>query len=374
MNIAFYAPMKPPTSLRPSGDRTIARLLCQAIRASGASVTVASRLRSFTAQPAEQATTVIGRRAERAVDRLSAAYERKRPDLWFTYHLFHKAPDLLGPVLCRRFGIPYVVTEASIAPKRAGGPWAKGHRLVEEALKSADHVFFLNRDDEPCVLPVLPKTATFSRLPPFLNVCPQMGQAKRNRLRQDLGSRYGLDAAAPWLLAVGMMRQGDKTESYRRLAKAMTMLRRPDAYLLVAGAGEAEDEIRQLFHDTPVHTCFLGALSASALHDVYAASNLYVWPAVGEAVGMATLEAMAAGLPVVTGPTGAVSDAIEHRVTGFLAEHPTQIAKHIELLLEDVDLQRKIGASAYDHVAIHHSMSAVSALFTTEFQQILKRS
>jgi len=314
----------------------------------------------------------IGRRAARTVDRLSAEYARRKPDLWFTYHLFHKAPDLLGPVLCRRFGIPYVVAEASFAPKQAAGPWAEGHRLVQEALKSADHVFFLNRNDEPCVLPVLSKTATVSQLPPFLNVHPRTGPAKRNRLRQDLGSKYGLNGAAPWLLAVGMMRQGDKTESYRQLAKAMTLLQRPDAQLLIAVAGAAENEVRALFQGVPVRTSFMGALSAAALRDVYAASDLYVWPAVGEAVGMATLEAMAAGLPVITGPTGAVSDAIDDGVTGVLARDPAQVAERIDRLLADEDLRHRLGRNAYETASIHHSMEAVSAIIAAEFQRILK--
>jgi len=374
VNVAFYAPMKPPASPRPSGDRTIARLLCQAMRSAGASVTVASRFRSFMAQPETRLTAVIERRAERAVDRLSAKFERAQPDLWFTYHLFHKAPDLLGPVLCRRFGIPYIVAEASFAPKQASGPWAEGHRLVQKALESADHVFFLNRQDEPCVLPLLAKTATVSRLPPFLNVRPRIGEGLRHRLRQDLASRHQLDEAAAWLLTVGMMRSGDKTESYRQLAKAITMLPRPDVQVLIAGAGEAENDVRRLFHDAPVRPCFLGALSASDLRDVYAASDLYAWPAIGEAVGMATLEAMAAGLPVVTGPTGAVSDAIDDEVTGLLAREPAQMAEHIHRLLADDDLRRRLGTNAYNHAAVHHSMAAASALLSTEFQLILKRS
>ena len=30
------------------------------------------------------------------------------PDVWFTYHVHHKAPDLLGPAVSRALGIPYV--------------------------------------------------------------------------------------------------------------------------------------------------------------------------------------------------------------------------------------------------------------------------
>ena len=47
---------------------------------------------------------------------------RPRPDLWFTYHLYYKAPDLVGPLVAGALGIPYAVAEASVAHKRAGKP------------------------------------------------------------------------------------------------------------------------------------------------------------------------------------------------------------------------------------------------------------
>ena len=54
--------------------------------------------------------------------RRCAAAPAAAPELWFTYHLYHKAPDWLGPRIAGALGIPYVVAEASFAPKQAGGP------------------------------------------------------------------------------------------------------------------------------------------------------------------------------------------------------------------------------------------------------------
>ena len=47
MRIAFYAPMKPPTSPRPSGDRRMARLLMQALASRGHAVELAAVFRSW---------------------------------------------------------------------------------------------------------------------------------------------------------------------------------------------------------------------------------------------------------------------------------------------------------------------------------------
>ena len=47
MGIAFYAPMKPPTSPRPSGDRLMARLLMSALKHAGHDVSLVSKFRSW---------------------------------------------------------------------------------------------------------------------------------------------------------------------------------------------------------------------------------------------------------------------------------------------------------------------------------------
>ena len=48
------------------------------------------------------------------IARLPTEWDRASPpDLWFCYHPYYKAPDLIGPPLRARFGIPYVTAEAS---------------------------------------------------------------------------------------------------------------------------------------------------------------------------------------------------------------------------------------------------------------------
>src|SRR5690606_40657212 len=139
------------------------------------------------------------RNARRLVARYRRAPVGARPDLWFTYHLYHKAPDWIGPVVAKALGIPYVVAEASFAPKRAGGAWDIGHRAVEAALGDAEAVFHLNIRDSACVDPLLKPGAASVRLPPFLDLAPFAGPPDRT-----LFDRIGLPRTTPVWLAVGM--------------------------------------------------------------------------------------------------------------------------------------------------------------------------
>ena len=96
--------MKPPDHPVPSGDRRMARAFMALLADLGHEVELASRFRSYdgAGDPARQARLewLGGRLAARLLRR----YRQRPPDLWFTYHLYHKAPDWLGPVVSRALG------------------------------------------------------------------------------------------------------------------------------------------------------------------------------------------------------------------------------------------------------------------------------
>ena len=93
MNIAFYAPLKPPDHPRPSGDRRIARLLIRALEVRGHSVQLASHFRSREARGdvnRQRRIAEVGRKlAQRYVRQVLKQTIRPRPQLWFSYHLYY---------------------------------------------------------------------------------------------------------------------------------------------------------------------------------------------------------------------------------------------------------------------------------------------
>jgi len=138
MRIAFYAPLKAPDHPVPSGDRQIARALLQALCAGGHDAVVASRLRSFDGRGDRRRQARLRQIGAEVATRLIARWRGDdQPQVWFTYHLHHKAPDHLGPVVSRALGIPYVVAEGSTAPRQRDGPWAEGHEDALAALRQS---------------------------------------------------------------------------------------------------------------------------------------------------------------------------------------------------------------------------------------------
>jgi glycosyltransferase involved in cell wall biosynthesis len=365
VRIAFYAPLKPPTHATPSGDRRVAGLLMDALERVADKVELISTFRSYDADGEPERQEALRRQGEALAARLSAQWRaapaQERPDLWFTYHVYYKAPDWLGPAVSEALGIPYVIAEASHAQKRADGPWAIGHAAAAAAISRARLVIAPSRDD----LAGLDELVARERLvlvPPFLDSRPYAAATpERSRHRARLARERGLDPRVPWIAVAAMMRPGDKLASYRALAGALSRLADLPWRLVVAGDGSARAEVEAALENAaPGRASFLGTLGTRALAEMYAACDLYAWPAVNEAYGMALLEAQAAGLPVVSRATRGVPDVVVDGRTGVLVSEDDALADAIRALLLDPERRSALGRAAAAFVAAERSIDSAA--------------
>lgn len=378
MRIAFYAPLKAPAHGVPSGDRRVAGLLMAALTRAGHRVDLASSFRSYErdGDPARQAALraqgiALG---ERLAADWRAGPAALRPALWFTYHLYYKAPDWLGPVASAALAIPYVVAEASHAPKRAGGRWAIGHDGAAAAIRHAALVLAPTRHDVPCLEALLGSAERIRRLPPFLEAAPfAAARAARAAHRARLAQTHAIDPEIPWLIVAAMMRPGDKLASYQALAAALALVRDLPWRLLVAGDGGARAEVEAaLSGAAPGRTTFLGTLDALALAAACAAGDLFAWPAVNEAYGMAMLEAQAAGLPVVSCALRGVPDVVIDGRSGLLAPpaDPAEFAARLRALLEDPARRRAMGDAAAAFVDAERDIGTAAQTLDVALAQV----
>nr|WP_209987837.1 glycosyltransferase family 4 protein [Azospirillum picis] len=353
MRVAFYAPLKPVDHPVPSGDRQMARLILRALERGGRQAEVASGLRVYdgAGDAGAQARLRAAAAAER--ERLLALYHaepRRRPDLWLSYHVYYKAPDLIGPAVARSLGIPYVVAEATRARKRLSGPWAGFAAAAEEAVAAADLVLCVSARDREAVEAYGPPGQRVAMLPPFLDLPP----APPPGLRPPPG-------APPRLLTVAMMRPGDKLASYRLLADALALVAGRPWRLDIVGDGAAAAEVEALFARFGDRVRRHGACAPEALAARYREADLLAWPGLNEAFGMVYLEAQAHAVPVVAvdnaGTGTVVRDGIGGRLTGPAA---ADFAAGLAGLLDDPAALAALGRGARAHVEAHHGLDAAA--------------
>ncbi len=364
MRIAFYAPLKPIDHPVPSGDRLMARAFFGLLQGQGHTLEVASRLRSFDRAGDLDHQLQLKEASTAATARLLEDYSRNgAPDLWFTYHAYHKAPDWLGPAVTRALGIPYVIAEASIAGKQAGGRWDLGHRATIDAVDAAAAVLAMTRVDARNLARHMSDPAKLVLFPPFLSTSHRQ-PIERSAARERLARELDLPGDTVWLATVAMMRADVKCHSYRLLAETLARLARQDWRLLIIGDGPAGPEIREMLMAVAGgNVRFLGEQPPDSVAALLHAADVFAWPGLEEAYGMAILEALAAGLPVVACDEGGISDLVEHGRNGYLTQgrSPEALAASLNRLIEDADLRRRMAGEAAAMAADRHSLGAADA-------------
>jgi glycosyltransferase involved in cell wall biosynthesis len=363
MRVAFYAPAKPPDHEVPSGDRTMARLLVAALERGGHEVTLASRLRTYSADPAAGVRERLEREASVEARRLLDSWKAKpaaQPECWFCYHPYYKSPDWIGPPLCQTLGIPYVTAEASFAAKRDVGPWVSWQDAAVVSIRSAAINFCFTEQDAAGVETVTNRRGRMVRVAPFIDCRTPV------RLARPSGS------GEVRLITVAMMRPGVKLDSYRMLGCALADLAGPQWTLTIIGDGPQREEVSAAFRAiAPERISWRGMLSAEDVQRELAAADIFVWPGCGEAYGLAYLEAQAEGLPVVAQATAGVPEVVCHGVTGLLTPEGdiAELRDAVRRLICDSDLRARMGDAASAFVREERSLTTaaqtLNAVLTT---------
>jgi len=303
----------------------MARLLIECFTRLGLDVEVASTLRAFLRHADNTAElSALQAEAQREVTRLSQQWQLDGvPVLWFCYHPYYKSPDLIGPEMCQRFGIPYVTAEASCSTRRNVGVWESMQAHVLTLINNAAVNICMTARDEAGLKSAVPN-AVVATLKPFIDVedsyrenpaVPAVSSENPEANASVAVSR----SIAPQLVTVAMMRRGDKLKSYECLASSLERLLNLPWTLSIVGDGSAKKEVQQLFSlIPPERIVWHGELARPDILRILSESAIYVWPGCGEAYGLAYLEAQASALPVVAFEAGGVPEVVSHGFSGIL--------------------------------------------------------
>jgi glycosyltransferase involved in cell wall biosynthesis len=132
-------------------------------------------------------------------------------------------------------------------------------------------------------------------------------------------------------------------------AFALALKEQPDLHLVLVGDGPQSQALRQLVGELGIteHVLFTGSVPFDQIPMYLKAADLFAFASVTETQGLATLEAMAAGLPVVavTGP--GTSDIVDEGVQGYLVQNdPHDLAKRMVELICNPEAMREFKAAS----------------------------
>ncbi len=353
MNISFYAPFKPLDHHLPSGDLVIAAGLYRYLAAKGHHLRVASHLRTrwIYWKPWRAMILPFERRKALAETLQPAAH------LWLTYHSYYKGPDMLGPYVSGRLAIPYVIFQGAYATKwRRDWRTRAGFYLNRKALLAADHVFANKRVDHRNLKRLLPEKKVSYTAPGIYPGEFEFDGHSRQELR-----RSWQVSADPVLVSAAMFRRGVKTESLTwviRVCGALHQMGRAFR-LVIIGDGTQKRKLEKLAAEQlPGRVIFTGKISRDQMYRYYSAGDVFVFPGIGESLGMVYLEAQSCGLPVVAFDGAGVPEVVRKDETGFLlpAYDTRAYVETVDRLLSSKDVRAQMGRAAAAFVRQKHDL------------------
>lgn len=173
-------------------------------------------------------------------------------------------------------------------------------------------------------------------------------QADGEAVRQEHG--WGNDTI---LISVGRLAK-EKNFDTLLAAAAQVMHHLRQVRLVLIGDGPERKSLEELAEDLGIaaRTEFTGRVEFNEIPGYLRAADIFCFASVTETQGLATMEAMAAGLPIVAVDGTGTSDAVTHGQEGLLTENDSiALGQAIQRVVADAALRQQFKASALKKVA-----------------------
>ena len=179
----------------------------------------------------------------------------------------------------------------------------------------------------------------------------------KNVKRDELGVPH--DAFV--ILSVGEL---NKNKNHETIIKAIAKLENPNIYYVICGVGPLREYLEGLAQDYHIsgNVKFLGYRTDIA--EICKASDIFAFPSKREGLGIAALEAMASGLPLVTSNIHGITDYSVNGKTGFTC-NPNDVigfARSLSELAGDPQRSIRIGLNNITTVGRYDIYSVLSKL------------
>jgi glycosyltransferase involved in cell wall biosynthesis len=286
-------------------------------------------------------------------------------------HLHHPYPPAELAYLLTGGGIPAVMTyHSDIVRQRLGSRLYRP--LLHRVLSRVDRILVTS----PVYLETSPHLRAFREkcrvvplgidLARFLSAPPDATRALR--------ASWCETPQRPHVLFVGRLRY------YKGLETLLHALKRlPDVHAVIVGTGPMERPWRALTHDLGLspRVHFLGDIPDAQLPLFYHAADLFVLPASAraEAFGTVLLEAMAAGLPVITTDIGTGTRWVVGEAGWVVPPRdPEALATAIGEILGDPVTARARGVQGRERVRAHFTLEKMVENVMAVYQEVLHQA
>jgi len=205
------------------------------------------------------------------------------------------------------------------------------------------------------------------------NSIPTEAYEKPAEIGRQWRAQEGLDSDAIVLTCVGRL---EPQKNPLALVATFAALRNERAHLVLIGDGSLRTEVIDCIRANRVarQVHLLGV--RPDVPDCLAGSDIFVLASNWEGNPLAVMEAMAAGLPVVSTSVGGVPELVEDGLEGILVApgQPADLMSAMRVLVEDQDKRRAMGAAARERAHAMFGVNGMTARYAALYRSFLDAS
>ena len=194
--------------------------------------------------------------------------------------------------------------------------------------------------------------------------------------QQQAREKLGLKQHQPVLLFVGRL---DPFKGPDLLLRAAAMMEEEAQVVIVGGkiTGDKEvEQLRKLAAQLKINSrvLFTGAQPQHELSTIYSAADVTVIPSYHESFGLAAVESLACGTPVVATRAGGLTTVVHHGETGYLVPRcPGFFAERLDTLLQNPDLLERMRLAARPSI-LQFSWKNVASQMQDVYQDVISEA
>lgn len=156
------------------------------------------------------------------------------------------------------------------------------------------------------------------------------------------------------LLSVTRLDETERDKGIIDVIYALKDLGREDVEYCIVGDGDDKAYLEELVANLNLNSIvkFKGKVTDEQLHQIYSASDIFILPSKKEGFGIVYLEAMLYAKPVIGAAEKGVLDVIKNDHNGYQVQfgNTEDIKKHLELLIDDEKLRKRLGSQGLKDV------------------------
>ena len=270
--------------------------------------------------------------------KLISILKKEKPQILHSF-LFHSI--LLGRIVGRICKVPIIIS--SIHSEYIGG--FLRNRLLQITDSLDDVVTIVSQKASETMLKS--KTASANKLLVIYNgIDLNKFIFQDKKARKEIRKELNLEKDDKVLISIGRL---FKAKGYPYLIEAIKILKSkyPDIKLLIIGEGEEKNKLETQTRELNLekNIFFLGR--KENVSNCLNASDIFILASLWEGFGLAIVEAMACGLPVITTNVGGIPEIIQDKISGLLVD-----PKDSEILAQKIDYLLNLDADSRERLIL----------------------